>query len=149
MPLDIPPDAPTPVWNALDAALDAFKGIEGRRVVLVLSDGKNEPDFGFNRRFLTEVEIIDRAQREEVMFYGVGFWSRAARCAMPGGFGARGGMGAASGLLSDMPDSGLGTLALETGGRLLRNQAAGRPGRRLRPCHRRAALRVHPRVRAA
>jgi len=117
VPVDIPRNAPTPLWNALDAALDALKGIEGRRVVLVLSDGKNQPDFRFNRRFLTEVEIIDRAQREEVMFYGVGLWSRAAQRTMPaGGFGAPGGFGGASNLLSDMPDPGLGTLALETGG---------------------------------
>jgi VWFA-related protein len=55
------------------------------------------------------VEVIDRAQREETMIYGVGLRSRSAPRANPRMFN----MGA---LVDDLPDPGLSTLALDTGG---------------------------------
>src|SRR4029079_16684955 len=40
LPAAIAPDAPTPLWLAVDAALDAFgEAGDKRRVILVLSDG--------------------------------------------------------------------------------------------------------------
>ena len=39
--LDLEPGGPTPLWGAVNAAMSALARIEGRRVVLVLSDGKN------------------------------------------------------------------------------------------------------------
>jgi Ca-activated chloride channel family protein len=109
LPASIPREAPTPLWTALDSALDGFAGVEGRRVVLVLSDGKDSGPVAF-RRYVTEVQVIDRAQREEVMMYAVGLESRGAPRALPGRIGTAGG------LMADMPDPGLGTLAAETGG---------------------------------
>src|SRR5205085_6675320 len=47
LPRAISPDAPTPLWRAIDQALDAFDaarsegGGEQRPVVIVLSDGKD------------------------------------------------------------------------------------------------------------
>ena len=42
LPDAIPPDAPTPLWKALDKAIGAFgREREDRRAILVLSDGKD------------------------------------------------------------------------------------------------------------
>ena len=44
------PDAPTPLWRAVDEAIGVFKDREeddGRPVMLVLSDGKDSGPIGF------------------------------------------------------------------------------------------------------
>ena len=43
LPDRIPPDAPTPLWKALDKAIQAFgrESRDDRRAILVLSDGKD------------------------------------------------------------------------------------------------------------
>lgn len=110
VPTESPVSAPTPLWTALDEALDALKGIEGRRVLLVLSDGKDTGSPGFGRGFATGPQVGIRAQDEEVMIYAVGLRSRSAP-----GAGARG-FGFGGALLADLPDPGLAGLALETGG---------------------------------
>src|SRR5207247_2563005 len=47
LPATIEPDAPTPLWRALDQALDALKGdAEERPVILVLTDGKDSGPVG-------------------------------------------------------------------------------------------------------
>src|SRR5918993_3795463 len=58
LPKPIAPDAPTPLWRALDEALDAF-GTEGdgRPVILVLSDGKDSGMFDFTERPVSQAEI--------------------------------------------------------------------------------------------
>jgi Ca-activated chloride channel family protein len=109
LPTSIPPDSPTPLWDGVDQAIGDFGTSEGRRVVLVLSDGKDS-GFMLHHKFLTQIDISDRAEREDVMVYGVGLQSRGTR-AMPGA-----GANLASMLASDLPDPGLGTVALETGG---------------------------------
>jgi Ca-activated chloride channel family protein len=85
LPDTIPPDAPTPLWRAVDEALSAF-GDEGdeRHVILVLSDGKDSGPIGFRQRFVSQVEVIDRARDDDVMVYGVGMRSRGARPMQPG-----------------------------------------------------------------
>jgi Mg-chelatase subunit ChlD len=62
LPDRIAPDAPTPLWRALDEAMDAFRA-EGdeRRVILVLSDGKDSGPVGFRQRFVSQAEVIDPA----------------------------------------------------------------------------------------
>jgi len=110
VPARIADNAPTPLWSALDAALDALAGVEGRRVVLVLSDGKDTGPVSIRKGFVSVIEVIDRAQRGEVMIYAVGMRSRSSARNRARNFS----MG--SGLLDDLPDQGLGTLALETGG---------------------------------
>jgi VWFA-related protein len=119
LPAQAPRSAPTPLWTALDAALGAFEGTgDERRVILVLSDGKDSGPPKFGGRYLTLIDIMERAQRDEVMIYSVGLRSRGGR--MPGGFGGMGGVGGRGGgaaaLADDFPDPGLGKLALETGG---------------------------------
>lgn len=113
LPTSIAPDAPTPLWRAIDDAMNAFPAqIEERRVVLVLSDGKDSGPIGFRSKFVSQVEIIERARDEEVMIYAIGMRSRAARPTMPG-IGP-GGLQAA--LMADLPDPGLARVAEETGG---------------------------------
>jgi Ca-activated chloride channel family protein len=105
VPASIPESAPTPLWRAVDQALGSFGDAAGRRVVLVLSDGRNQPAPGFGERFVTVVEVIERAQREDVMIYAVGLHSRY-----------RGQAAMRMGLLDDLPDAELPRAAEETGG---------------------------------
>jgi VWFA-related protein len=116
LPDVIEPDAPTPLWRAIDQAMDAFSGDDDRRkVILVLSDGKDTGATGpvsFSRKQhpASQAEVIDRARRDEVMIYGVGMRSRAQRSQgiAPGGLQAA--------MLADMPDPGLARVAEEAGG---------------------------------
>jgi VWFA-related protein len=116
LPDVIEPDAPTPLWRAIDQAMDAFGGGDDdrRKVILVLSDGKDSGATGplsFSRKHpASQAEVIDRARRDEVMIYGVGMRSRALRSQ---GIGP-GGLQAA--MLADMPDPGLARVAEEAGG---------------------------------
>jgi Ca-activated chloride channel family protein len=113
LPHSIAPDAPTPLWRGLDKALDSFgEAGDTRRVILVLSDGKDSGMFSFKERPISQAEIIERARREDVMIYAVGMRSRT-RQAPPVGLGP-GGLQAA--LTADWPDPGLARVAEETGG---------------------------------
>ena len=113
LPSEIPDNAPTPLWRSLDEAMDAFDtASDRRRVVLVLSDGKNSPSFSFREPMVSQVDVIDRARKDGVMVYAVGMRSRGMlrpRPAVgPGGLGAM--------LTEDLPDPGLARVALESGG---------------------------------
>lgn len=113
IPTAIDPDAPTPLWRAIDEAMDTFGDDSGvRRVVLVLSDGKDSGPTAFSRKVASQGEVIDRARNDNVMVYGVGMRSRQQRSNAPG-IGP-GGLQAA--LLAEMPDPGLARVAEETGG---------------------------------
>jgi len=110
LPQEIPPNARTPLWQATDQAMGEFSQVtEGRRVVLILSDGKDSgPQMG--KKFLSPIEIGDRAQRDDVMIYGVGVYGSLAG-AMRSGAPTMTGM-----LASTFPDPGLGGVAIDTGG---------------------------------
>ena len=112
LPTQIAPDAPTPLWRALDQSLDALRGgDETRKVILVLSDGKDSGPISLRQRIVSQGDVIDRARREDVMIYAIGMRSRGQRSAP--GIGP-GGLQAA--LMADMPDAGLARVAEETGG---------------------------------
>ena len=112
LPRSIAPDAPTPLWRAVDAAITAFGSEKDMRsVVLVLSDGKDSGPISFRQRYISQAEVIDRARREDVMVYGIGMRSRGRR--PPPGLGP-GGLQAA--LEADLPDAGLALVAEHTGG---------------------------------
>jgi len=85
----------TRLWDAVAACLDELKEIQGRRVVLVFTDGD---DTESRTRLGT---LIDRARAEEVMVYAIGFESHYFN-------GQR--------MVSSKPDGGLKRLADETGG---------------------------------
>jgi Ca-activated chloride channel family protein len=113
LPDAIAADAPTPLWRAVDEALNAF-GEEGeeRPVILVLSDGKDSGPIGFRQRFVSQAEVIDRARDDDVMVYAIGMRSRGTRPMRPG----IGPGGLQAMLTADLPDPGLARVAQETGG---------------------------------
>ena len=113
LPTAIAPDAPTPLWRAIDEALDAFGDEDDRRkVILVLSDGKDTGPLSLRQRPTSQAEVIDRGRRDDVMIYAVGMRSRSSR-SMPPGIG-RAGLQAM--MTADLPDPGLARVAEETGG---------------------------------
>lgn len=57
---------PTRLFDALDFGMEQLRGIDGRKVVLVFTDGE---DTGSK---LGSGEVLDRARVEEVMIYSVG-----------------------------------------------------------------------------
>ena len=109
LPRIVPRNEPTPLWAAVIQAVGEFNasGIDGRRVIMVLSDSKDTGPQKMGQAFLSPLEVIDRADKEDVMVYGVG-----VRSAMPNTMGGdlRGAME------STLPDPSLGRVADDTGG---------------------------------
>jgi Ca-activated chloride channel family protein len=86
---------PTRLYDAIAASMDRLHKVDGRRVVLVFTDGDDtgsRADMG---------SVLEQARREEVMIYAVGLRSDYFN-------GAR--------QVRSKPDSGLKRLAEETGG---------------------------------
>jgi Ca-activated chloride channel homolog len=113
LPDGIAPDAPTPLWRAIDEGIDAFGDTGGvRKVILVLSDGKDTGPMTFRKRFVSQAEVIERARAEDVMVYAIGMRSRGRRPMQPGiGTGGLRAM-----MLDDLPDPGLAMVAEQSGG---------------------------------
>ena len=114
LPDHVAPDAPTPLWRAVDAAMDAFgdETGEARPVVLVLSDGKDSGPISFRERNVSQGQVIDRARTDDVMIYGIGMRSRGGQPIQPG----IGAAGLQAALVADLPDPGLALVAEQTGG---------------------------------
>lgn len=86
---------PTRLYDALAASLDELRGIEGRRVILVFTDGEDTASrIGYGT-------VEDRARAEEVMIYAIGLQSDYFN-------GTR--------QVRTKPDPGLKRIARETGG---------------------------------
>lgn len=61
----------SPVWLSIDQSITALYGQAGRRVVLILSDGHDEPSANHPR---TPFKVVaERVRRADVMVYAVGF----------------------------------------------------------------------------
>ena len=86
----------TRLWDALAASLEELKGIDGRKVILVFTDGDDTESHNASLG-----KVIDRARIEEVMIYAIGLESRYFD-------GQR--------MVRSRPDSGLRKVADETGG---------------------------------
>jgi Ca-activated chloride channel family protein len=113
MPAFIEPDAPTPLWRALDQAIGGFnKDDDRRKVILVLSDGKDTGMMNLRQRPSSQADVIDHARRDDVMIYAVGMRSRSSQRQVPG----MGPGGLREMMLADMPDPGLARVAEESGG---------------------------------
>lgn len=111
LPTSIAPDAPTPLWRATDEAMEKFSDDgEGRPVILVLSDGKDSGPTGFNQRYVSQAEVIDRARKQDVMVYGIGMRSRGPRRSPIGPIDIQ------AALIADLPDPGLALAAEQSGG---------------------------------
>jgi Ca-activated chloride channel family protein len=110
---------PTPLWNAVNVGITALLHQDGRRVVLVFTDGVDRPDGNNNVSFR---EVARNAAREDVMVYAIGLAGRlgyGGRRRGAGGVG--GGIGTGRGGLGQpvemsKPDPGLPKIATETGG---------------------------------
>jgi Ca-activated chloride channel family protein len=86
----------TRLWDAVGASLDELKGIEGRRVILIFTDGDDTSSrIGLGT-------VIDRARTEEVMIYAIGLESNY--------------LGPNGRMVRTRPDRGLRKIADETGG---------------------------------
>ncbi len=120
---DLQGEGPTPLWNAVDIGIDDLLLETGRRVVLVFTDGVDEP-MNFSGRNKSLKDVMKRAEERDIMVYAIGL---AGSNGMqrptnpfgagfgPGGFGNRG-MGAKSGPPLEKPDEGLPKIATATGG---------------------------------
>src|SRR5262249_28492341 len=112
VPRYIAPDAPTPLWRALEKAIDAFGKLQDeRRAILVMTDGKDTGPVGiggFGRPLPSQGSVIDRARDEDVMIYAVGMRSRRRPDGRMTDIRQR--------MLEDLPDPGLARVAEETGG---------------------------------
>ena len=90
-------------------------GQDGRRVVLVFTDGVDEP-YNFKGNNVSHKDAQNRAQRDDVMVYAVGLESRVPyggrRAPLPG----RGGLTMEPRMIRQKPDEGLSKIAAETGG---------------------------------
>lgn len=122
LPKSIEGNAPTPLWRGIDQAMRAFDDEnEARRVVLVLSDGRDSGSFSFGAKPVSQAQVIDEARERDVMIYAVGMRSRVG--APMGGIGV--GRGAMQSMLAaDMPDPGLARVAEESGGGYLELRAS-------------------------
>ena len=67
---DIQYGNPTFLWDAIDESMTALSHEQGRRVVLVFTDGDDETS-----RHSTLASVIARAQTEEYMIYAIGLHS--------------------------------------------------------------------------
>jgi Ca-activated chloride channel family protein len=85
----------TRLWDAMWASLDELQGIEGRRVVLVFTDGDDTASR------VKRGAVMDRARDDEVMIYAIGLESNFFN-------GQR--------QVRSKPDAGLRKIAEETGG---------------------------------
>jgi len=86
---------PTRLWDAVDQSIDMLKPVEGRKVVLVFTDGDDTySKIGFG-------SVLDHAKQNEVMVYAIGLQSQYFN-------GQR--------MVRSQPDRSLKKIAEETGG---------------------------------
>jgi VWFA-related protein len=116
---ELQPPGPTPLWNALGAAMTALLPEQGRRVVLVFTDGMDQP-LNHSARNVKFKDVVRRSEQEDVMIYAIGLaghmpWAWAGHSTGGGGIGGIGGWGSRRGH-DDKPDPGLQVLAQASGG---------------------------------
>jgi Ca-activated chloride channel family protein len=115
---DLQKDGPTPLWNAIDRAIDKLLLEKSRRVVLALSDGVDEPlDFSGHAKSMKDE--MKRAEDDDIMIYSIGM--EGVSPMQPGaapGFGGRGIPMPRRRDESTMqkPDEGMAKIAAATGG---------------------------------
>ena len=127
---DLQEEGPTPLWNAVNVGITALLHEEGRRVVLVFTDGVDSP-MNFRNGNSSLKDVMKRAEQENVMVYAIGLAGQNGPAGgrrspvgggrggfgIPSGFGGRGG-GTSGGWRAapEKPDEGLPKIAAETGG---------------------------------
>jgi Ca-activated chloride channel family protein len=123
-------EGPTPLWNAVNVGITALLHQQGRRVILVFTDGADRP-MTDNPNNNSLKSVMKRAEEEDVMVYSIGLSGMNPPMRgsmpppvfgrrMPGGWGGRpgGGWGGYGGRMAtmDKPDDGLPKIAEATGG---------------------------------
>ena len=131
-------EGPTPLWNAVNVGITALLHQQGRRVVLVFTDGMDSP-MNFRANNISLKDVMKRAEEEDVMVYAIGLAgsdpnvrSGSGPGGGGGGFGGPGrggfgrggfGRGGCGGggyggrpPSADKPDEGLAKIAAVTGG---------------------------------
>src|SRR5262245_5396784 len=115
---DLQNDGPTPLWNAIDRAIDKLLLEKSRRVVVAMSDGVDEPvDFSGHAKSMKDV--MKRAEDNDVMIYAIGVEGLAPfqQQGAAQGFGGRGMMTPRRNQpLMQRPDEGMAKIAAATGG---------------------------------
>ena len=138
---DLQEEGPTPLWNAVNVGITDLLHEQGRRVVLVFTDGVDAP-MNFRNGNSSLKDVMKRAEEEDVMVYAIGLASSmggrgrgtggggnpgGGGGGFPGGrgggfpgggLGGRGGgsFGGQRGGGADHPDEGLPKIAAATGG---------------------------------
>jgi len=143
---DLQPEGPTPLWNAVNVGITDLLHQDGRRVVLVFTDGKDAP-MNFSNTNSSLKDVMKRAEEENVMVYAIGLAGGGGPHGSRGGYGGRrpgggggwgggggrggfggfggghGGRGGGGGggytrppMQADKPDEGLPKIAAATGG---------------------------------
>jgi VWFA-related protein len=130
---DLQADGPTPLWNAVNTGIDKLLLEQGRRVILVFTDGVDMP-MNFSNHNKSLKDVMKRAEEENVMVYAIGLAGqngmpdaggrggdlRGRGGIGPGAFGGPGGrgLGGYHGGQPQMekPDEGLPKIAAATGG---------------------------------
>lgn len=120
---EIRADGATPLWNAANEAMSALATESGRRVVLLFTDGMDDPPMAdrFKRSSKSVMDVVERATRDDAMVYAIGLegtlpGARPQSGMGVGGGGLSGGFGQTSNSFSQRPDPGLPKIAEETGG---------------------------------
>ena len=72
---NLQPAGATPLWNATAVAMTALRREEGRRVVLLFTDGHDGPDFATRETNVSLGQVRERAAAEGVMVYAIGLAS--------------------------------------------------------------------------
>jgi VWFA-related protein len=121
-------EGPTPLWNAVNVGITALLHQDGRRVILVFTDGMDSPISSYSASLR---EVTKRAEEEDVMVYAIGLAAGgfgggggfgrpgAGQGGFPGGQRRRGGFGGGFGGGpggAGKPDEGLPKIAAATGG---------------------------------
>jgi len=124
---DLQRDGPTPLWNAIDRAIDKLLLEKSRRVVLALSDGVDEPlDFSGHAKSMKDE--MKRAEDNDIMIYAIGMEGLAPmpQQGVTQGFGGRGIMPQRRNEPSmQKPDEGMAKIAAATGGGYFELTSAG------------------------
>jgi len=102
----------TPLWNAVNVGITALLHQQGRRVVLVFTDGMDAP-MNFSSHNSSLKNVMKRAEEENVMVYAIGL---AGGSGYGRGYGGGGGFRGGRGGQTDKPDDGLPKIAAATGG---------------------------------
>ena len=121
---DLQEEGPTPLWNAINKGIDSLLFERGRRVILVFTDGVDNPMNFFSKNYSLK-DVMKRAEENDVMVYAIGLSGDNAppglNSGRAGGFpggAVPGGRGLPSRpyTVTEKPDEGLPKIAGATGG---------------------------------